>query len=628
MIAYPITREQTAFPHYEITTSSSHTEHDSSTSADNSAYGYTSIEGGSSITVSQFTNHFTESIATEGFSYNGMHYEEFGATTSANATMFSATLTQQTSSSFSSQQSIGTDGATIEGHSSASSLFTSSTSFTSNISESFGTTAPTGYTSTRATTANYDTTTSYWTVSGAGSTNSLTTSSKSTNVLSVTGMSYSSTSVANVSTSSTYATYIEFGAFISAESEWLWKPLGPNASPHFVSDFAFSFVESSFWPEVISVEATFASVDSDASSSTMEIAAASSSISYQILFNSTTLESTITSGDSFSRTTRTVEVPLWTTSSAGLTIGNEAETITAASTASVSTTTASSFPITYTVLYPYGFFNSSTSEIAGFDSRITTTTQYSIVPGYIDSFSSTSSFGTDGGGATNEGGATQNITEISYRNYAFIGFGGLPNGITPVAPFGAFVAPSDLRSDGNPYNFGSNLSFEGGEVPFPFGAVKNVFSNAQTPFPVATSTTGTNSHTWLFSWYSDTMKVTEQSTSLSGTHTVTHSTVTSGTFSAFGDISSYYADAGTVFGGFPFIESAADSVIFPARAVIGTSISINGDSTTYRSLAMSSSTTELSETVVVENQIPAFYVYTYAAGVQEALPYLEYLRNP
>jgi hypothetical protein len=195
-------------------------------------------------------------------------------------------------------------------------------------------------------------------------------------------------------------------------------------------------------------------------------------------------------------------------------------------------------------------------------------------------------------------------------------------GTFQIAPQGCFIAPSNLKAGGNPYAFAGNLSFEGGsQIPYNPVDFVSVFSNAQIPDLTSSTSYGITSaiedstvtaETWYYTWSSDTLLLTHASTYESGTSTLTTRTITSGTFGELDPYpSTFYSSTNGPWGGSPAVNTAPVSVWFPPRAVKGTVINHSADSSsTYRTLIDSTASSEISETVVTESQIPAFVVWT------------------
>ena len=373
------------------------------------------------------------------------------------------------------------------------------------------------------------------------------------------------------------------------------------------------------------MEQNLISVDNTgAFTSSFSIDADTTALNYQVLNSTTTSSSTIPSGNSINFDVATISVPVWFREAASMVIGNDSSSGFAVSTESYTLTTWRVDTCNATVTYPYGV-NTSTIALVQLTSYFDTTTALSIPFAYL-ALATSYATGESDGASYSQWGQTLEGTDLSYKGYNAIPWGNAnAPAICPVAPNYAFVAPSDLRSAGNPYNFADNLRLGDARLPYPNFAA--VFTNAATPYPSSFTTSGTNSHSFSYSWIDDTLKYTEWSTHAAGGSTVTDKSTSSGVFDSMGGMSSYYADGGTVYGGFPAIPTAADSVYFAPRAVIGTSIATNGASTTYRSLITFSYSDEISETAVIEEAIPAFIVVSELVGLPAGIELLRYARN-
>lgn len=613
-------RDQTAFPSYRQSSTSS----ESSSRSEASDYGsYTfaaTISNGVSST--EISQEAYQTVAHEdtsaSSSFSSSYTEDGGTTYYADATLTSVSQSQFFSTWYSATRE-GDTSISTSTNSSSTGFFLSSTA---SQSYTFFTQQATDYTYNRVITSNLPFTTTHYIVSGSGV---LTTDTEAVTLLSTTTDEGGATSWANVATSSEFGTYQDIGAIYSADTDWFWVVQNTNLTPQFLTDIALSTDALTIFPVAVTLPQNVLSVDdSGAFTAAFSIDAATTSLTYQVLVSITTDISTYPSGDSISFIPATTSIPVWTTDTASTIFGNDSALVTGVSTSSFALGTWIADTYNATVTYPYGL-NTSTTELVQLTSFFATTTAYNIVGGYLVS-SSDSSSDTNGEEGYSEMGQTQEGADISYLGYNVIAWGGGAQAICPIAPQNAFVAPSDLRSENNPYNFADNLIF--GTTRIPYGSLASVVTNAATPCPVAFTTTGTDAHSFSYSWFRDTLRYTEWITYTAGTSTVTDRTQSSGVFDSSSPMDAYYADGGTVYGGFPAIPTAADSVYFTPRAVMGTSISTNGASTTYRNLVTDTDYSEISETAIVEQSVPAFIAYTALVGIPAGGQLLVYPRNP
>jgi len=578
-----------------------------------------SVDGATSSTTYSATQSFSsEASATDGFTET----IEVGS---------AAGTTYQDAISYSFTNAIGGTTDVIDSDTDAHGTFGtgSSFSYSTGIFSVSNSISLSGYSSVYNTTANVGTTTSYFTVTGTGSLASVTTSSSACTVVSNYStdgevvLPYDLTSSIFSGITTTTDVLAEIGTMVSADTDWLWQITNYDLGPHVISDFCASFEATTYWPVATSLTRAYAIYpDDSATSSTTSIAGNTSSFSYQYLYpvdtSLLTAETVLTSGESLSRDTYSTSYSVWSTSSDSSLFGVNDQTITAISTAEISITTMIPFTYEVTALYPVGISNSSSTVLNSITTSLGTTTSFSILPAYLPSF----------GDEGEVGGVTLQATDISYVNVSIIPFGGAGGEISPIGAYGAFIAPTALHSTAHPLTFAANLSLGGTQVPYPSFASAAI--NGAVPFPSATSTTGTDGISWLFSWTSDTVKFTQQSSYSGGTHTLLTKTISSGAFSTDSDASTYLTQRGITFGGFPAIASEAATVFYPPRAVLGTINSFGGGSTTYKTLETNTSSAELSETVIVETTRQAYYVYTYlASSAQDAsFSFFEMPRNP
>lgn len=620
MYLLPIIREVEDFSKFEQTSTYSQTNEGFSSSQSASSSLFTFIDGGTTSLVTNYTL-----FTTAGFTISSANTQdavvsiEGGATRMANATLTSFTSSQ---GSFNSNSL----GIQVNSTSTATTSFSTATTLTNSFTSShkqtffYQTTTEQPVTLVQTTTSDVDITLTRPVVSSGV----LTDESYTTTVVGSTTSTSETTTVGFDETSDEFETYMEQGGVLVTEAtDWVWSVTNFDSfAPYLISDLANSLAETTFWPETVSYPISYVGVETGYQHASGTVPANTTTYSWELtIFGDESNPVTITSGESLARTTTTVNAGSIDTTSSQITGGSESYTTFGTHSETITTTAIGYDNYAQTTLYGNGWFNDSTTELNALTSFTTTTTSKVMARTYFSKTSSANSLG------TSEMGLTMGETDLLTRNVSLFPFGGIGQGIVRVAPNGAFVSPSDLRSAGNPYHFGTNLSFPGSVLPY--NTLDNVFNNVQTPAPVAFTTTGDNTAlTWRFAWTEDTLKITQSSTSLSGMHTVTHSTVTSGVFSPEGaDSSSYFAGGGQVFGGYPYISSAAETVFFPPRAVIGTSNDDGGGSTTYKTIETASSFTTISENLIVENPIPAYSVWTDVGG--GGLPnVLVYPRNP
>jgi len=443
---------------------------------------------------------------------------------------------------------------------------------------------------------------------GTGSDRVAAASTVTTNALTSTFSTRPGTTTLTTGTNATGSYNFETALVVvgDASTEWLWKFTDENPTASFLTDCAESFSSSIFWPETTAIAISFDTYsNSNATTGTYSVPGNLATYTVETISDDP-VTFTITSGDNFSRDTATTDDFSHTTDSFTFEAGIDSSTVRAISTHSYSTTTAQTIPVTLHTLYSV-INGTSEATVLGTSQIIASTSLASAGFSYFASNSTAT------GATTNMVGQTINETDVSQINLLTFLFGGQNTFIAP-APFnGALLAPQKLHSTTTSYlDYGTNLNFDGGTVFYPFTV--SVISNVAIPDPRNHSATDSDSHTWKYKWSFDsegaTLSYTNASTYLDGTDTSTDRTIGSGKFSATTISDTFVANGGSVLGGYQGISTAGESAYYPPRAARGTSIDFMGGTTSYQSVYTDSSSTTVSDSMIVETSLPAYQVFT------------------
>jgi len=633
-------REKTLFEAFAYTSTASAIDSNSTATNTSSTSSEMGISNGNSYTIYEIRDGGNYSNSFGNGSENGF----FGATTSANVTLFS------TASSSSFNQMDITNSQTYEELSGVSSFdsagfATSTANITITITVSGSTISTSNNTGDSSQTTNSYTVeySPYMEMTSAGALTTTTSTDVTTThwTLGTTGTSFypaTETIFSTAITSATVTTNVTYGGESTAtigfdniaenglaltveHNEWAWvyKPAGAtNTAVSFFTDIADSFTATTLWNSLTTSAVSYHEYDGSAVTSHFTFDGSPSTLSFEFLISTDAATSTITSGDNLPRDTTTTTVQAWTTSSDSVSVGASYE-IDDYATMSVATTTTDYQQITLHSTYPFGLSDAKITSLLSYITKVGTTSVAQAIPAYLAEATS----------SNYAMGVTQASTALITNSIALYQLFDANTAIEGVAPYGVFLAPQYLKSDSNT-NFGTNLSFDGQTVLFPF--TSGVYSNVLIPgFGGTVSTTGTDSHTWKYSWKTNsegaTLLYSHISSFLDGTATKTTATVSSGQFLTDSTLTdSFNADGGTVYGGFPADKTRGETVYFGRRAVIGTIIGLTGDSTTYKSIYSDGTVSTLSQTMIVENSTPAF-VPVQAPGGGDAFQMAVYARN-
>jgi len=406
----------------------------------------------------------------------------------------------------------------------------------------------------------------------------------------------------NSSTSITSSTYLELGTAVSmyGQDEWLWRftreidgAPGFDTSINFITDIAQPITETTFWPSVIASTVSFGTYDQSAAVSGgifTTLPGNASTITYNYLTSNTdtTEDTTLTSGQFFSRGTSSTTVSSFlldtTTATAGFTdsfgfIFNPANLTTYSFTESRAITTR------VPVFIPHGLYDSSTTTATSTTAFYDSTTASSILQEYLASSSSTNDFEDEGfsEGETTFMGATANSTATNYAGMSSYAQNYQQTNISPLAAYGAFVLPDGITLT----NFDWNIEVDDEPVYFPNTA--SVYANVATPIVQRTTATEgdfSRTTTWNYRWSGDihssfSYSSSKSTTHLSGGHHRTSWDTFSSTasFGNGGATSNYFTDGGAIFGGYNFIPGIAESEYRNIGAFAQTAIDTDGGTT-------------------------------------------------
>jgi hypothetical protein len=493
-------------------------------------------------------------------------------------------------------------------------------------------------------TSNVDTTTSQWTVSGYTGTLSSGQSYLTTHAVSTTAVSNQSSSVGGVGsgtfavnqdiTSSISYSFLgtttnfssfnvpqEFGTVAIAESfDWLWSfnSLGTtNFNYSLLTSIASSFTQETFWPLYSTSIAPYVGTDTETIAADT-FSYANGTFNLEFLTAASTSTISITSGSNFPRDTYSTTVSVWTTSSSSSSYGGT-YAIEDYATFAVIQSTLIPTPATVFATYPFGLSDALTTSLLSTVNVSTTTTTAQAASVFITE---------EDEGITEVGTVEQTV--LINLGPVFSALSNLNTYFEEIPAIGAFLAPQQLKSDSNS-SFCGNLSFGGGGTLFyPFSS--GVYPNAAVPgFGASASTTGTNAHTYKYNWATNTAGATllysDITSFASGTATLTAlSTVLSGQFSTSSDVGGdYVTNPGSVFGGFAYNENPATAIL-PIRAVFGTSIDTDGSSSTYQSVFTESTSSTLSDALLIESTAAAYFAYQGPDG-PAGMPVVAFPRN-
>lgn len=623
MFSYTIFREQQSFNGYII--------NQIDEGPNNTAvYGET-IFGDTTLATAQ-NNFYSEANDTNG---NGFTSEAAsGATTFA---CFSYSSLAQSNSESYAGEGIGTGSTytnsdSITSYSGSDSASNSTETTTLNV-EVYITTASSSSSATAYITGNVSTTTVAWTVvntpgatyattttvnttavSNGNTTTTLTEGSSSTIASNFT-QSYESTFYTTKTAQSTYYIPVEVGSVYIADTDWLWafKSLSSYTSDYsFLTDIGSSFTQTTFWPIYSTETVAFGGTE------TQNFMFPQSSKSYSIEYLVTKEELTTitaTSGNNLPRDTYTTTASVWTTSSSAFTASNNSYVINANGTTSQLAFTNTYSPLTVYTVYPFGLSDSKSTTLLSTSLGFTTTTlAIGLGVAFTDQqIQSTACFVI--------GTTYFQLTDINTY-------------LEAAPPVGAMLDLQQLQNNIN-QQWGGNLQIADQTLYYPF--TSGVFSNVAAPgyaptFSALNSGTETDAgnptSTWSYEWLTNSGSATlNYSMFTSGATGIALVTSNSGTFQTSSSLSNGFVTVPTCFGGYGAIPNTPETAIMPPRAVLATSVSPDGNSSTYQSIYKSSATsTLLGAGLLVETVMPAFQAFN-TAFVGAETPVFPFIRN-